>query len=95
MEPTNISHESSVRMTEYLIAARAAIILWTNLAAMPPEIVFDRIEAEWERRRRRAMKASVWDQSLRAVWNGIAIRTKSRRKLSLIFGQREQSWSTK
>ena len=37
-------------MTEYLIAARAAIILWTNLALMPTEIVFDVIEAELERR---------------------------------------------
>jgi hypothetical protein len=37
-------------MTEYLIAARAAIILWTNLVVMPAEIVFDVIEAELERR---------------------------------------------
>jgi len=37
-------------MTEYLVAARAAIILWTNLAVMPAEIVFDVIEAELERR---------------------------------------------
>ena len=37
-------------MIEYLIAARAAIILWTNLAVMPVEIVFDVIEAELERR---------------------------------------------
>jgi DNA phosphorothioation-dependent restriction protein DptG len=46
-------------MTEYLVAARAAIILWTNLAAiilwtnlavMPAEILFDAIEAELERR---------------------------------------------
>jgi hypothetical protein len=35
-------------MTEYLIAARAAIILWTSLAVMPAEIVFDAIEAELE-----------------------------------------------
>jgi hypothetical protein len=28
-------------MTEYPIAVRAAIILWTGLAAMPAEIVFD------------------------------------------------------
>ena len=41
---------SSVCMTEYLIAARAAIILWTNLAVMPAEILFDAIEAELERR---------------------------------------------
>jgi hypothetical protein len=41
---------SSACMTEYLIAARAAIILWTNLAVMPAEIVFDAIEAELERR---------------------------------------------
>jgi hypothetical protein len=37
-------------MTEYLIAARAAIILWASLAVMPAEIVFDAIEAELERR---------------------------------------------
>jgi hypothetical protein len=37
-------------MTEYLIVARAAIILWTNLAVMPAEILFDAIEAELERR---------------------------------------------
>ena len=37
-------------MTEYLIAARAAIILWTNLAVMPTGILFDAIEAELERR---------------------------------------------
>jgi hypothetical protein len=36
-------------MTEYLIAARAVIILWTNLAVMPAEVVFDVIEAELER----------------------------------------------
>ena len=38
-------------MTEYLVAARAAIILWTNLAVMPAEILFDAIEAELERHR--------------------------------------------
>ena len=37
-------------MTDYLVAARAAIILWTNLAVMPAEILFDAIEAELERR---------------------------------------------
>jgi hypothetical protein len=37
-------------MTEYLIAARAVMILWTNLAVMPAEIVFGAIEAELERR---------------------------------------------
>jgi hypothetical protein len=36
-------------MTEYLIAARAVIILWTNLVLMPTEIVFNAIEAELER----------------------------------------------
>ena len=35
-------------MTEHLIAVRAAIILWTNLAVMPAEILFDAIEAELE-----------------------------------------------
>jgi hypothetical protein len=37
-------------MTEYLIVVRAAIILWTNVAVMPAEILFDAIEAELERR---------------------------------------------
>ena len=37
-------------MTDYLIAARAAIILWTHLAVMPVEIAFDAIEAELRRR---------------------------------------------
>jgi hypothetical protein len=50
MELNNISHGSSVCMTDYLIAARAAIILWISLAVMPAEIVFDVIEAELERR---------------------------------------------
>jgi hypothetical protein len=35
---------------EYLIAARAAIILWTSVAVMSAEIVFDAIEAELESR---------------------------------------------
>jgi hypothetical protein len=37
-------------MTEYLISARAVIILWTKFAVVPAEIVFDAIEAELERR---------------------------------------------
>ena len=37
-------------MTEYLIAVRAVIVLWTNLSVLPAEIVFDAIEAELERR---------------------------------------------
>lgn len=37
-------------MTEYLIALRAVIILWTSLAVMPHEIAFNVIEAELERR---------------------------------------------
>ena len=37
-------------MTEYLIAARTAVILRTNLALTPGEILFDAIEAELERR---------------------------------------------
>jgi hypothetical protein len=32
---------NSVCMTEYHVAARAAIIPWTNLAVMPAEILFD------------------------------------------------------
>jgi hypothetical protein len=41
---------ASACVTEYLIAVRAAIILWISLAVMPTEIVFDAIEAELERR---------------------------------------------
>ena len=37
-------------MTGYLIATRAAIVLWGNLAVMPVEFVFDAVEAELERR---------------------------------------------
>jgi hypothetical protein len=37
-------------MTEYLIAARAVIILWTNVAVLPAELFFDAIESELERR---------------------------------------------
>jgi hypothetical protein len=36
-------------MIEYLIAARAAIILWTSFAVKPTEVV-DAIDAELERR---------------------------------------------
>jgi hypothetical protein len=36
-------------MTEILIAARAALILWVDLAVMPAEFVFDAIEAELKR----------------------------------------------
>jgi hypothetical protein len=50
MDLTNISHGRSDCMTEYLIAALAVIILWTNLAVMPAAIVFDSIEAELELR---------------------------------------------
>ena len=44
-----ISHSEQPCMTEYLIAARAAVILWTIVVVMPAEIVFDAIEAELER----------------------------------------------
>ena len=82
-------------MTDYLIAARAAIIPWTNLAVMPAEILFDAIEANWS--------GAAWSHKgsclrpfvVRAIWNGIAIRTKPRRTLSGIFSQREHLWSTK
>jgi hypothetical protein len=37
-------------VTEYLIAARAAIIFWTQLAVGPVEVVFNAIEVELERR---------------------------------------------
>jgi len=35
-------------MTSYLIVARAAIILWVNLAVMPAALAFHTIEAELE-----------------------------------------------
>ena len=38
------------RMTYFISPRDAAIILWTSLAVMPAEIVFDAIEAELERR---------------------------------------------
>ena len=37
-------------MTEFLIATRAAIILWSNFAVTPVEILFNAIEAELKRR---------------------------------------------
>jgi len=37
-------------MTEYLIAARAVIILWTSVAVMPAEIIFDAIEGQLKNR---------------------------------------------
>jgi hypothetical protein len=37
-------------MTEYPIAARAAIVVWTSLALMHAETVFSEIESELERR---------------------------------------------
>lgn len=40
----------SACMTRYLVAARAAVILWTSLAVMPAEIAFDALEAELKRR---------------------------------------------
>ncbi len=48
-ELTDISHWG-LCMTEYLVVARAAIILWTNLAVMPAEVLFDAVEAELGRR---------------------------------------------
>jgi len=76
MEPTSISHGSRVCMTEYPIATRAVIILWTNPAVMRAEVVFDAIEADWS-----AVASSYKGLCLRlfvarAVWNGIAIRRK-------------------
>ena len=37
-------------MTEYLVASRAAIILWTSVAMVPAEILFNAIGTELERR---------------------------------------------
>jgi len=41
---------NSACMTEYLIAARAVIILWTSVAVMPAEIIFDAIEGQLKNR---------------------------------------------
>jgi hypothetical protein len=41
---------NSARMTEYLIAARAVIILWTSVAVIPAEMIFDVIEAQLKNR---------------------------------------------
>jgi hypothetical protein len=73
-------------MTEYLIAGRAMLNLWTNLAMMPAEILFDAIEAELERR---------GVEPKRALCNSTTIGTKPRPTLRLIFTQREQSGSMK
>jgi hypothetical protein len=77
-------------MIEYLVAARAAIILWTNLAVMPVEIVFDAIEAEL-RRRGVEPQGPVGGHSLckpcGTAW--LSDRNRSERPVS-----REQSWST-
>jgi len=80
-------------MTKYLIAARAAIILWTNLAVMPAEIVFDVIEAELERR-----GVELW---LLKPFRSASCRERhcypneTAAGASFIFGQREQSRSKK
>ena len=37
-------------MTQILIVARTALILWVNLAVMPSELAFEAIEAELKRR---------------------------------------------
>jgi hypothetical protein len=82
-------------MTGYLIAARAAIILWTSLAVLPAEIVFDAMKPKWSAAASSYKRCCLRPFVARAAWNGIAIRTKPRRTPSFISSQREQSWSTK
>jgi DNA phosphorothioation-dependent restriction protein DptG len=48
--PSGSGLPSRMSMTQILIAARAALILWVNLAVMPAEFVFDSIGAELKRR---------------------------------------------
>jgi hypothetical protein len=55
-------------MTEYLIATRAAIILWTNLAVIPAQILFDAIEVELERRGKPLLPESF---VVLAIWNAL------------------------
>jgi hypothetical protein len=50
MKLTGTSDPNNGGMTESLVAARAMIILWTNLAVLPAAIAFDAIEAELKRR---------------------------------------------
>jgi hypothetical protein len=49
-ELIDISHWEYSLHDRILVAARATIILRTNFAVMPAEILFDAIEAELERR---------------------------------------------
>ena len=50
MKLTDHSDRDRGGMTEYLVAARTMIILWTDLAVLPAAIAFDPIEAELKRR---------------------------------------------
>ena len=78
-------------MTEYLLAARAVMILSTNLAVMPAKIVFD--DPNWSGGVSSYKGLCLRPFVARAVWNGIAINRVG--TLRFNFGQRKQSWSTK
>jgi hypothetical protein len=79
-------------MTEYLIAARAAIILWTNLAVIPAEILFDAIEAQLERRGVELRR--LLSEPIRCA--GCTERHCDPNETAAdAWPQREQSWSTK
>jgi hypothetical protein len=47
---TSTIEDRSMTMTQILIVARDALILWVNLAVMPAELAFEAIEAELKRR---------------------------------------------
>jgi hypothetical protein len=77
-------------MIDYLIATRAAIILWTTLAVMPAEIVFHAIEAEL-RRRGVEPKESGGDHASRKLWGAACLSEQNRAGR---LDSREESWST-
>jgi hypothetical protein len=62
-------------MTEYLLAARAAVIFWTNLTVKPAVILFRCDRSRIGTPRRRAMNAAVGSHSLRGLF-GAALLSK-------------------
>jgi hypothetical protein len=73
MELTNISHGSSLCMTEYLISARAVIILWTKFAVVPAEMSLTRLKPNWSAAASNHKGLRLRPFVARPVRNGIAI----------------------
>jgi len=72
-------------MTECLIAASAAIILWTNLVVMPAENLFDAIEVQSECRTVELRRILCEPIRCKILRNDIAIPTKPWPTRSFIF----------